>query len=130
MSSLYPPLTRTSGFSFAHNVAMSLMGGLAPTVVTVRRAAPRPAARAPFAICEGEGVARQTAFPPPPPHTHTMRARPQAIAITSGNTLTAPGWYMLACTLLSMAAGAAIMAWYPAANRAPPAPDMAVELAR
>lgn len=35
MSMLYPPMQRTSGFNFAHNCAMSLMGGLAPTVVTV-----------------------------------------------------------------------------------------------
>ena len=34
MSSLYPPLQRTSGFNFAYTCAMSLMGGLAPTVVT------------------------------------------------------------------------------------------------
>lgn len=36
MAALYPPLRRATGFSFAHNVAMSLLGGLAPTVVTVR----------------------------------------------------------------------------------------------
>jgi hypothetical protein len=48
MSSLYPPLERTTGFNFAHNCAMSLMGGLAPTVVTVR---PLPA----LACCVGVG---------------------------------------------------------------------------
>ncbi|GBF98026.1 MFS transporter [Raphidocelis subcapitata] len=75
MSALYPPMQRASGFNFAHNCAMSLLGGLAPTVVT-------------------------------------------AIGLSSGNTLTAPGWYMLANTAVSMAAGIAIAWLVPGTRRA------------
>ncbi|KAI8470012.1 MAG: major facilitator superfamily domain-containing protein [Monoraphidium minutum] len=90
MSCLYPPTQRASGFNFAHNCAMSLMGGLAPTVVT-------------------------------------------AISVTTSNTVTAPGWYMLAVTLVSILAGAAIIFVAPEANRDRKAggadADMAVDMA-
>jgi hypothetical protein len=56
------------------------------------------------------------------------RASPQAIGLTTGNTLTAPGFYMLACTLLSIVAGVAIIILVPESNRSPkdPAADLAV----
>lgn len=89
MSMLYPPLQRTSGFNFAHNCAMSLLGGLAPTVVT-------------------------------------------AISATTGNTLTAPGWYMLAVTAVSIVAGVIILVKVPRVNRGPAVQgaqeDLTVEL--
>ena len=40
MASMYPALHRTTAFNFAHNCSMSLLGGLAPTVVTVSAWAP------------------------------------------------------------------------------------------
>jgi MHS family proline/betaine transporter-like MFS transporter len=86
MSMLYPPSVRTSGFNLAHNCAMSLMGGLAPTVVTAISLAP------------GSG----------------MHA--------------AAGYYMLAATLVSLAAGALIMRVAPEANAAPPPADLEVDL--
>jgi hypothetical protein len=43
----------------------------------------------------------------------------QAIGATTGNTQTAPGWYMLAATLVSMVAGGAILWVAPETNHAP-----------
>jgi hypothetical protein len=33
-TSIYDPTVRATGFSFAHNVAMGILGGLSPTVIT------------------------------------------------------------------------------------------------
>jgi uncharacterized membrane protein len=94
---------------------MSLMGGLAPTVVTVRVPGHGRAVSRTHSIACRRG--QPWAHPPRPRPPHFPLC--QAIGATTGNTATAPGWYMLASTLVSMAAGAAIVWIAPETNRAP-----------